>query len=101
MPFLKSEQFSLQWVYNILEHKSETDRIVFEDPDPEIGFILCSDLKWDGRTVESLYLLALPFKRGIMSIRNLTQKDIPLLKNIYHKSVVSILDFFKLMGLQI
>ena len=34
----------LQWVRNILEHKAETDRILFEDPDPENGFILLPDL---------------------------------------------------------
>lgn len=34
----------LQWVYNILDHKAETDRILFEDPDPTSGFILLPDL---------------------------------------------------------
>ena len=89
LPFLKSEQFSLQWVFNILDHKAETDRIIFEDPDSETGFVLCCDLKWDGKSIDTLYLLALPFKKGIMSLRDLTQKDLPLLKNIYTKSIVS------------
>ena len=31
---------SLQWVYNILEKKKESERIVFEDADKENGFIL-------------------------------------------------------------
>lgn len=90
LPFIKNEQFSLQWVYNILEHKSETDRIVFEDSNPETGFILCSDIEWDGKSVETLHLLALPFKRGIMSLRDLTQKCLPLLRNIYKKGLVGI-----------
>ena len=34
----------LQWVYNILDHKAESDRIAFEDPDPQKGFILLPDL---------------------------------------------------------
>ena len=89
-PALLEEQFSLQWVYNILEHKSEVDRIVFEDPDPEIGFILIPDLKWDGKNVETLYLLALPHARGIWSLRDLTEKHLPLLKNILEKGIVSI-----------
>lgn len=86
---IEEEQFSLQWVYNILEHKSEAERIVFEDTDPEIGFILIPDLKWDGKTLETLYLLALPHVRGIMSIRDLTEKHLPLLENILRKGVVS------------
>lgn len=38
---------ALAWVYNILEKKKEVDRLLFEDPDPEIGFMLHPDLKWD------------------------------------------------------
>ncbi|KAJ8947587.1 hypothetical protein NQ318_010099 [Aromia moschata] len=40
LPHLMNEQFDLQWVYNILEHKSETERIVFEDKDPDNGFVM-------------------------------------------------------------
>lgn len=40
-------QEAIAWVYNILEKKKEVDRLVFEDPDPEIGFMLHPDLKWD------------------------------------------------------
>ena len=76
-------------MFNILDHKAETDRIIFEDPDSETGFVLCCDLKWDGKSIDTLYLLALPFKKGIMSLRDLTQKDLPLLKNIYTKGIVS------------
>ena len=32
---LPGQQFSLQWVYNVLEHKKEVERIIFEDPDPK------------------------------------------------------------------
>merc|ERR1719228_2849903 len=31
-PHLEQKQLSLQWVYNVLEHK-EVDRIIYEDPD--------------------------------------------------------------------
>lgn len=34
----------LTWVYNILDHKAETDRILYEDQDPVNGFILLPDL---------------------------------------------------------
>merc|ERR1712062_67444 len=32
-PYLDNKKFSIDWVYNILEHKKEAERIVFEDPD--------------------------------------------------------------------
>ncbi len=48
----------LQWVYNILEKKQESERIVFEDPDPETGFILLPDMKWDCKQVR----ISPPFK---------------------------------------
>lgn len=40
-----------QWVYNILEKKAEAERIVYEDPDPAVGFVLLPDLKWDQKQV--------------------------------------------------
>lgn len=40
-----------QWVCNILEKKAEVERIVYEDPDPDVGFILLPDFKWDQRQV--------------------------------------------------
>lgn len=79
----------MQWVYNILEHKKEEDRIVFEDKDPENGFILLPDLKWDGKTLETLYLVAITHRKDIKSLRDLTGAELPLLKNIYEKGVVS------------
>lgn len=43
--------FLLQWVYNMLEKKAEADRLIFEDPDPQLGFTLHPDLKWDQQQV--------------------------------------------------
>lgn len=41
----------IQWVYNILEKKAEADRIIYEDPDPVVGFVLLPDFKWDQKQV--------------------------------------------------
>lgn len=79
----------LQWVYNILEGKSEAERVVFKESDPEVGFVLLPDLKWDG-SKETLYLLAIVQKHDIKSIRDLTEEHLPLLKNIFDKGCVSI-----------
>ncbi len=77
-------------MYNILEHKKEFERIAFEDPCPDNGFILLPDLKWDGKTSETLYLLAIIHKRNIKSLRDLTATHLPLLKNIRDQSVAVI-----------
>ncbi|XP_048580917.1 m7GpppX diphosphatase [Nematostella vectensis] len=85
LPFFEAQKFSIQWVYNILEKKAETERVVFEDGDPETGFVLLPDMKWDQQQVENLYLIAICHKRGIKSLRDLNEEHIPLLKNILNK----------------
>lgn len=72
-----------------MEHKKEADRIVHEDSDPQSGFILLPDLKWDGKTLENLYLSAIVHAKGIKSLRDLTAENLPLLKNILEGGVVS------------
>lgn len=84
-PYIAAQQLSLQWVYNILEHKKESERILYEDPDPETGFILLPDMKWDTKQTENLYVLAICHKRGLRSLRDLTSEHLPLLRNINEK----------------
>ncbi len=79
-----------QWVYNILEHKSEVERIVFEDEDKTEGFVLLPDMKWDGKTLENMYLLAIVNARDVTSIRDLTAGHISLLKNVRDKGLKAI-----------
>ncbi|XP_025081758.1 m7GpppX diphosphatase-like [Pomacea canaliculata] len=95
LPCLQASKFSTQWVSNILEKKSEADRIVFEDPDPETGFILLPDMKWNRTDLDSLYLVAIIHKHGIHSIRNLTAQQLPLLQNILDKGKAAIFDQFQ------
>ncbi|KAH8295354.1 hypothetical protein KR018_010401 [Drosophila ironensis] len=92
LPYLNKSQFSLEWVYNILEHKQEKERIVFEDSDPETGFILLPDLKWDGRNVENLYLLGIVRKHDIKSLRDLNGTHLELLRNLRESSKKAIFE---------
>ena len=39
--------------------QAEAERLLFEDPDPETGFMLHPDLKWDQTQPQSLYCIAL------------------------------------------
>lgn len=63
---------------------------MFEDSNPEIGFILLPDLKWDTKQIEDLYLIAIVHQTGIKSLRDLNSCHLPLLKNIKEKGIVSI-----------
>jgi len=89
-PHLESKAFSIDWVYNILEHKKESERIVFEDPDPDTGFILLPDFKWDGKQTDDLYLIGIVHRRDIKSIRDLNANHLDLLKNILKKGLDAI-----------
>lgn len=75
-----------------MEHTHEADRIVFEDTDTESGFVLLPDLKWDGKTIETLYLIAITHRRNIKSLRDLSANELPLLKNIRDKGITAIHD---------
>ncbi|ETL94483.1 hypothetical protein F442_07843 [Phytophthora nicotianae P10297] len=74
---------NIEWVYNILDHKSETERVICEDADPRDGFILLPDFKWsDPSNLESLYCLAIVHDRSLRSLRDLTGTHLKLLHNI-------------------
>ncbi|KAM9741687.1 m7GpppX diphosphatase [Menidia menidia] len=96
LPYIEKQSFSLQWVYNILEKKAEAQRIIFEDPDTETGFVLLPDLKWDQKQVDDLYLIAISLQRGIKSLRDLRSEHLPLLQNILKKGQDAIKQRFDL-----
>ncbi|CUS15768.1 unnamed protein product [Tuber aestivum] len=72
----------LDWVYNILEYKSEKESIIVEDTDDVEGFMLLPDLKWDRKTMASMYTMAILRRRDITSLRDLKRKHVPWLKNL-------------------
>lgn len=101
VPYLEEEQAHLQWVYNILEKKAETDRILFEDPHPEDGFILLPDIKWDQKQMKNLYVMGLTHKHGIRTLRDINEKHLPLLKNMLHKGTETIKNIYKVLPSQL
>ena len=68
LPFILAEQFSLDWVYNVLEHKKEADRIIYENTDPNVGFILAPDFKWSGKQVGRKMLVTHFYFFSILSV---------------------------------
>lgn len=98
---------SIQWVYNILEHKKEAERIIFENVDPADGFLLVPDPKWkshpdptaDGDRrgpwrhapwTGQLACLAICHDWGIGSLRDLRRRHLPLLRNILEQGLAAI-----------
>ncbi|KAK9464279.1 HIT-like domain-containing protein [Lipomyces arxii] len=91
----------IQWVYNILSHKVEADRIVYENTDPVNGFILLPNLKWDRTTMDALYLIAIVHRRDVASIRDLSKKHIPWLKSVQREIVQAVTTTYPLTETQL
>ncbi|KAK0545744.1 hypothetical protein OC846_005549, partial [Tilletia horrida] len=105
-PWILSQPASrINWVYNILDKKKEQESIIYETLSPQSGFIVrtwptdeivplvieCSqspapqivpDLKWDQRTLSSLYMVAIVHDRSLRTLRDLTKEQVPLLRAI-------------------
>jgi hypothetical protein len=77
---------SLHWyalrVENILTGRSEQEKVLVSNPD----FMILPDMKWDLKTISSLYLVAIAQDRTIRSLRDLRKKHLHLLKNIRDES---------------
>jgi m7GpppX diphosphatase len=83
LPFIQAIPASaLQWVYNILDHAAEPERKVYEDLDPDTGFVMQTDLKWEQSRLDQLHCLAIVKRRDLRSIRDLRPSHGPLLRNI-------------------
>lgn len=67
-----------QWIYQILDGVAENERILYED---EI-FVLLKDIKWANNNINDIHLLALLKRRDILSIRDLDDTNIDLVKHI-------------------
>ncbi|CAF0790758.1 unnamed protein product [Rotaria sp. Silwood1] len=80
--YIEQNQLNAQWVYNIVDGKSERERILLETNE----FILLPDIMWDGKAIESLHLLALVKTHNIHSIRDLKSEHIPMLESLLEKT---------------
>ncbi|KAJ5902791.1 hypothetical protein N7495_003319 [Penicillium taxi] len=77
----KREEGRLNWVFNILEGRTEQEDVILRDAGqgPEDGFLMLPDLNWDRKTLNSLHLLALVDRRDIWSLRDLQKRHVPWL----------------------
>ncbi|KRZ51959.1 m7GpppX diphosphatase, partial [Trichinella nativa] len=90
LQYIEKHKLSLQWVQNVLDGTAESERIVYNDPDPEVGFVLAPSLRWDGKDVNQLYLTAICRRQNLKSLRDLRAEHLPMLQNIFTKSTVTI-----------
>lgn len=94
----KRSDGSLNWVFNILEERTEQDDIVFRDPgqgaNSDDGFLLLPDLNWDRKTVTSLHLLGLVVRRDIWSLRDLNKSHVKWLKHMRDKILDATVNLF-------
>ncbi|GJN80885.1 hypothetical protein PLIIFM63780_004415 [Purpureocillium lilacinum] len=86
----KREQGRLNWVFNIIEGRTEVDDVIYRTKLGEAGdegFLLLPDLNWDRSTLDALHLLALVERRDIWSLRDLRKKHVPWLEHMRAKLV--------------
>jgi m7GpppX diphosphatase len=74
------------WIGKVLSGQSEADVMLFHDKDPQKGFIITPDSKWDGITAKSLYLLVLVMDgKSIRCLRDLRGHHLGMLQQIREK----------------
>lgn len=72
-------------VTDIISGSSEADKVLYRSSastDPDEGFLILPDMKWDVKTVSSLYLVAISLSPNIRSLRDLERKHVGMLKKI-------------------
>ncbi|KAL9549340.1 hypothetical protein PS6_006122 [Mucor atramentarius] len=86
LPYIKSiPEKRTAWVHNILHGSAEADRVIHHDHDPENGFVILPDMKWDGRN-ETLYWVAISMRSDILSLRSLSTQHLEFLKKLRETS---------------
>ncbi|CAI4211369.1 unnamed protein product [Parascedosporium putredinis] len=93
------EQGRLNWVFNIIEGRTEVEDVIYRTVLGEAGdegFLLLPDLNWDRKTLEALHLLALVERRDLWSLRDLKKQHIPWLEHMKDKLIAATKDQLKL-----
>lgn len=91
-PYMQSkrDQGRLNWVFNIIEGRTEVEDVIYRTKLGEAGdegFLLLPDLNWDRSTLDALHLLAIVERRDIWSLRDLKKKHIPWLHHMKDKVI--------------
>ncbi|KAL6710023.1 hypothetical protein ACN47E_009814 [Coniothyrium glycines] len=79
------EKGALNWVFNIIDGRTEQHDVMYRETDDERGFLLLPDLNWDRKTMGSLHLLGLVQRRDIWSVRDLRKGMAPWVRHMSGK----------------
>jgi m7GpppX diphosphatase len=82
------------WIYNILDHNYEAEKTFYADKDPETGFTLCLDLATGSEIKENFHVLALVERRDLLSLRDLNETHLPLLRKMKNDGVKQVSEYF-------
>lgn len=105
---------AISWVYNLLALKKEKERLLFNDPDEDRGFLLNIDTKWKSHpdchaaaadpaaraawrghpATKDLYCLAICHRRDVRSLRDLRARHAPMLLHILDEGCRVIEDIY-------
>ncbi|KAG8234304.1 hypothetical protein J437_LFUL013044, partial [Ladona fulva] len=85
LPFLEQTNLDLQWVYKILSGEEGSSRVIYQSPnkDDKDGFLMIKGFRWDGVNLYNLHVLAIVYRPGILSLRDLRGDHLSLLQNIF------------------
>jgi len=78
------EEGRLNWVFNIIEGRTEQEVVMYREHGEE-GFLLLPDLNWDRKTLSTLHVLGIVERRDIWSVRDLTKSHVEWLKHMRQK----------------
>lgn len=77
--YLKNDEYcKTSWIDNIILKKVDDGKIFYENED----FLIISDYKWNLKSMDQMYLLAIFTNDKLRSIRNLTGDHLDLLKSV-------------------
>lgn len=93
-PYIQTmrDEGRLNWVFNILDGKSEQDAVILRESGTgadgqDESYMLLPDMNWDRKTLTSLHLLATPYRRDIWSLRDLRKRHVDWLKDMRQKVI--------------
>lgn len=86
-PYIETQKGAqIKWVDNILFKGAESERVLFKNED----YIVLPDMKWDGKSIDSLYCCCIVYDGSISSLRDLNSDHIEYLERIQESLLTEI-----------
>ena len=89
---LEKKVFDLRWIHNILEGKSEAEKVLARAEGVIAGFVVVMDYKWQGEDPETMHCLGMPLRRDLRSLRDLRGEHVPMLEEMRRSALKAVED---------